>query len=850
MTIEREGVAPPVAAVVAETPPAPDGVAPAMPLGEGRVRLRRWGAIFFSPPGDGARRRRGTDGLKLGAGLLAVLCAWLVYSADSKAEDSVTTFLHSAPQGIAWLVTVVFAVGAVGLIVLIVGLAFVSFFLGRREVLRDVALAGGVAWFLAWLLQQLTAGSHPSDPTLDGIKLGFPIVIVAVGMAVVTAALPYLARAVQRLVELGIAFVALATVVHGSGLPTAVLAGLALGWAVTAAVHLAFGSPLGLPSGADVALLLRELGVEASGVTPFPRQIWGVARYSGTDPLGRVDASVYGRDAADAQMLGKVFRFAFYRDSGPTLVISRVQQVEHEAYLTLLAAQAGANVSEVLAAAPAGPSKDAVLATRPPEGERLVELFTPVERDPLGEDPDEDDTIKPLAEGLGDAAVEDLFRQVLVLRSAGLTHGAVSPETVVVGDGRAGLVDFRIGTSHATADRLARDVAGALATIALAVGAERAVAAAARVLPHDALASALPHLQRAALDPITSRWLRGKKALLGDLREGGAAAAGVDLPELAEPRRVSWATFVLVLGSVIGGWALIGVLINVSKSFDTIKGADWGWVVAVFVLAQSAYPSEAVAVLGSVENPLFFSRVLALEVANTFVALAGGTPAVLATRIRYFQQEGYSPTLAVSSGVLVSTASWIVKGALFLISIPLAWSTFHFGQEPTGSSSSKQVWLILMVVIGVGLLLGLVLLVPRLRRLASHKLRPHAVEVWHHLKTLAVHPSKLVEVFGGSMVSQLAIAFSLGASLHAFGQHLSLPALIIVITLASMLGGVSPVPGGMGVVEAGMILGLTAAGISESVAVAAVFVQRLFTSYLPPIWGWFVLMWMRRKEYV
>lgn len=24
--------------------------------------------------------------------------------------------------------------------------------------------------------------------------------------------------------------------------------------------------------------------------------------------------------------------------------------------------------------------------------------------------------------------------------------------------------------------------------------------------------------------------------------------------------------------------------------------------------------------------------------------------------------------------------------------------------------------------------------------------------------------------------------------------------------------------------------------------------QRLFTSYLPPIWGWFTLTWMRRRE--
>ena len=94
------------------------------------------------------------------------------------------------------------------------------------------------------------------------------------------------------------------------------------------------------------------------------------------------------------------------------------------------------------------------------------------------------------------------------------------------------------------------------------------------------------------------------------------------------------------------------------------------------------------------------------------------------------------------------------------------------------------------------------------------------------------------------------MALALGASLHAFGEHLSLPVLLVVLTIGSILGGISPVPGGMGVVEAGMILGLKAAGIPASIAVAAVFVQRLFTAYLPPIAGWFSLMWLRRKEYI
>jgi uncharacterized protein (TIRG00374 family) len=91
---------------------------------------------------------------------------------------------------------------------------------------------------------------------------------------------------------------------------------------------------------------------------------------------------------------------------------------------------------------------------------------------------------------------------------------------------------------------------------------------------------------------------------------------------------------------------------------------------------------------------------------------------------------------------------------------------------------------------------------------------------------------------------------ALSVSLRAFDDHLRLPILIVIITLAALIGGIAPSPGGMGVVEAGMILGLTAAGVAEADATAAVFIQRLFTSYLPPIWGWITLVWMRRREYL
>ena len=106
------------------------------------------------------------------------------------------------------------------------------------------------------------------------------------------------------------------------------------------------------------------------------RQVWGVAKYEATelgraDSPGRLGIEVYGRDAADARLLTKAGRFLLYRDSGPSLTLTRLQQVEHEAYLTLRAGQAGVAVPEVVEAGTAGPSRDALLVCRWPAGTAL-----------------------------------------------------------------------------------------------------------------------------------------------------------------------------------------------------------------------------------------------------------------------------------------------------------------------------------------------------------------------------------------------------------------------------------------------------------------------------------------------
>jgi hypothetical protein len=78
-------------------------------------------------------------------------------------------------------------------------------------------------------------------------------------------------------------------------------------------------------------------------------------------------------------------------------------------------------------------------------------------------------------------------------------------------------------------------------------------------------------LRRAGLDPAVNAGLKGKRELLDHLRTKTAQAAGISVPELAEPRRMSWNQVLVAAGTLIGGWALILTLINAAHSINTIR---------------------------------------------------------------------------------------------------------------------------------------------------------------------------------------------------------------------------------------------------------------------------------------
>jgi len=789
-----------------------------------RQRLR---STVLGPRGGGTTRRRASDAFRLAFAVVVVLVSIPVMRANSAAELTIVHAVYPPPAAISWLVTSVFWLGSAGVIALLV---IVGLLVPRLTAVRWTAVAGAAAWVVCALLGVLlgSAAGRPPTDALAGLNTGYPVTQLAVAVAVAATALPYLSRPVHRLVSLLLTLAVLAGICGGAALPVNAISSVALGWGVAAALHLAVGSPLGLPSAAEITEWITDLRVSVADVARAPRQIWGVEQFTGRDPAGNaIELSVYGRDASDARVLAKLWRFCVYRDSGPTLIMDRLQQVEHEAYLTLMAGRAGVLTPDVLAAGPFGPSRDAALVTRVPDGPALSQAG--------GAD-------------LDDGTLDEILLAALRLRDAGISHGALGGDTIIVADRGICVRSFRRASASAPASRLDTDLAAALAAMAVRAGAERTAAAAARVLDADTARAALVHLQRSALDPVTVAALQHHKDVLPRLREAVASGVGIEVPKLAEAKRVSWPNLLFAVGSLIGIWAIIGILSDAGESLDAIKGASWGWVALAFVFAQLPVVAEGWALLGAAVGQIPFGRCVALETANIFTALVGGDVAVFALRVRFFQRQGYEAEAAVSAGAIATTASWTVKTLLFLIALPFAAGSFH---APSGSGGEQAaVWIVLAVILAAGMAAALIALVPRLRRLVSRRVRPHLLNIWANVKTIATEPRKIFYVLAGSTLAQLLVILALGASLHAVGEHASIATLITVNTLAAILGGAVPVPGGLGVVEAGLIAGLTSAGIPQDQAVAAVLIQRFFTSYLPPVWGWATLAWMRRREYV
>ena len=330
--------------------------------------------------------------------------------------------------------------------------------------------------------------------------------------------------------------------------------------------------------------------------------------------------------------------------------------------------------------------------------------------------------------------------------------------------------------------------------------------------------------------------------------------AGVDPPTLVPLRRISFTNILMAVGTILGVYLLIAQFSDVPNLGESLRSAQKGWVVVTALLSQLPQFAGAFVMLGSVATQLPYGPTLAVQFANNFTGFVAGSVGTTAMIIRYFQRQGLTIAVAVSSGVLKTLSGMVVQFTLIVIALVVTWGDYDLslgsGSSSSGSEGGGHTDLILLLIIVAGVAVGAIVTVPKLRKRVHGILAPQLKSARVNLREIASMPGKALQLFGGNLASEVLFAMTLEAALHAYGQSLPMLQVILINSFASLIGGLAPIPGGMGVVEAGLIAGFTAAGVPQTEAVAATFTARTFTTYLPPIWGWFALRWLRRRNLV
>lgn len=595
---------------------------------------------------------------------------------------------------------------------------------------------------------------------------------------------------------------------------------VAVGWVVGSLVGVVVGAPDRRPASHAVGASLTRLGVSVASVhhvrSANGRHFYLVESRSGR----RLWTEVAARDGWQTMLPGRLYRALRFRDPADGRPFAGLRELaEHEALVALKARADGVPTPELDAIGEVDPGGH-LLAYRAVDG-RSLRVRADLDADVLPE----------------------IWNLVVRLRQARIAHRGLDQSSILVGaDGELHVVRF--GAADLTGDErvLAGDIAEVLAWTSQRFGVETAVDAAIAALGPGVVARSLPRLQPLALTPGTRSFL--ESGTLERIADVVRERTGADQPPLAPIERVRPRSVLMIVMSIVAINALAPQLAGFGKVGTELADANWAYLAAAVTLAAATYLGAALALSGSVADPLPFGPNLAVQLAASFAAIAA--PAQIggyAIRGRFLQRRGIDNAVAVAAIGLNTVAAFAVHFAILVTFVAWAGSSSEFSKLKLPSGST-----VALAIAGAVVAIAVMSALPWGRKFFRETVRPAVRRSVQGVADVARRPIRLAGLVGGSALLTLGNAGALVACVFAFHGELPFSAVAIVYLIGSIVQSVAPTPGGLGAAEAAYIGGLTAIGLSSERAVAAVLLFRLLTFWFPVIPGWAAMTWLQRSD--
>ncbi|MEV0621608.1 lysylphosphatidylglycerol synthase transmembrane domain-containing protein [Nonomuraea sp. NPDC050404] len=596
-----------------------------------------------------------------------------------------------------------------------------------------------------------------------------------------------------------------------------VVVGMAIGYATLYGV----GSPNTRPAGSAVVAALRKLSFVPVSARRVEDDHQGSRRYAiGLRDGSSLDVTVLDRDRQVAGLPYRLWRrIRLNSETRRRAIRSLRAELEREALMAYAAQAAGASTPRLLGTSEIG-TEAALLA------------YEHIETRPLDEVPDAE---------IDDELLAQIWEQVELLQIQRLAHRRLTGDGIHLdGAGRVVLTDARSGEIAAGDLLLRLDVAQLLTYLALRVGPERSVRAAANVMGRDALAAAMPLLQQIALTRETRSAVAKAKNVLPGIREHIVALKPQGKVEEVRLERFKPRTLITIIASAIAAYIVLSQLSQVNV-YDVVTTANWAWSGLALVASACSFVAAALMLRGFVPEHLPLWRTVLVQLASSFVKLvAPAAVGGVAINTRYLQKRGISPSSAVAS---VGASQLIML--VFHIALLALFAYITGSTTPTSFVPSRG---LVLVLLGVAVLVVAVLGVPPLRRLVTSRLHKLFSNVLPRLLDVLQSPRKMIEASIGTLMITITFVICLDACVAAFGGELSFTAVAVVFLTANAIGSAAPTPGGLGAVEVALVGGLTVAGVPAELATSAVLLHRLLTFWLPVLPGWAAFTYLQRNE--
>jgi putative heme transporter len=296
-----------------------------------------------------------------------------------------------------------------------------------------------------------------------------------------------------------------------------------------------------------------------------------------------------------------------------------------------------------------------------------------------------------------------------------------------------------------------------------------------------------------------------------------------------------------------------------TRSLGRIGHPQWSWIALGVALEASSMATFAMMqrrllrVGGSrVGTRPMMATILAANALSVSVPVAGPELGAAFT-FRRFKEQGADTSLAGWTLLVGGIASWfgaiVVLGAGGVLSGNLAVTGVTVLAGLLAIFAGLALW------VGVGRTrLRLVLTrsaawaIRCVSRFLSRPVHDPAAAVNGWIEGLrSLRPSKAEwgKVGGLGLANWLTDIGVLAMSILALGGTVPWRSLLLIYGLATLIGSLGITPGGLGLVEGTLCLGLVSTGLPAALALAAVLLYRLVSFWLVMATGWLVLLWLR-----